>query len=193
MGLRLAIVWGKHYFNGIAEFHHLLKAFFMPNPLSALGIFHTAVSLVAVASGIAAFVKYRAISLNNTIGKTYVITTIVTCLTGFGIYHHGGFGKPHQLGIITLLVLGLAYAGGKGKLGKLSPYVEVVAYSMTFFFHLIPGVTETATRLPLSAPLATGPDDPLVQKGVGICFVLFLIGVTLQVISLRGKRKHAIA
>jgi uncharacterized membrane protein len=159
----------------------------MPTPLSGLGIFHTAVSLVAVASGIIAFVRYRFINLDNKVGQTYVITTVITCLTGFGIYHHGGFGKPHQLGIITLVVLGIAYAAGKGKLGKLSKYVEVVAYTMTFFFHLIPAITETATRLPVSGPLASGPDDPLIQKGIGICFVLFLIGVVLQIRAIRGK------
>jgi hypothetical protein len=59
---------------------------------------------------------------------------------------------------------------------------------MTFFFHLVPGVTETTTRLPVSAPLASGPDDPLVQRLVGICFLLFLVGATLQVIRMRARK-----
>lgn len=161
----------------------------MPAPLSAFGIFHTAVSIVAVVSGVVALVRNKAIKPDNTTGKVYVITTIITCLTGFGIFHHGGFGKPHELGIITLVVIGIAYAGGSGKLGRLSPYIETVCYSMTFFFHLIPAITETTTRLPVSAPLASGPDDPHIQMAIGICFLLFLIGATLQVIALRGKMK----
>ena len=52
--------------------------------------------------------------------------------------------------------------------------------------------TETATRLPEGAPLASGPDDPQIQKAIGLCFVLFLIGVTLQVIKLRGKHKKVV-
>jgi len=155
--------------------------------LSTLGIIHTAISLVAVGSGIVSLVRTGDISLRNGVGRTYVITTILTCLTGFGIFHHGGFGKPHELGIITLVVLGLAWLAGRRKFGRVSPYVETVLYSMTFFFHLVPGVTETTTRLPVSAPLASGPDDPLVQKLVGICFLLFLVGATLQVIRLRGR------
>jgi uncharacterized membrane protein len=160
--------------------------------LTTLGIIHTAISLVAVGSGIVALVRKGEITWNNGVGKTYVVTTALTCLTGFGIFQHGGFGKPHMLGIITLIVLSIAYAGGKKLFGRASAYVETIAYTMTFFFHFIPAVTETTTRLPVNAPLASGPDDPLVQKLVGICFVLFLIGVILQVIRLRHRAKTAI-
>jgi uncharacterized membrane protein len=157
--------------------------------LTPLGTFHTAISLIAVTSGAIALIRDKEITWENTIGKIYVVTTIVVCLTGFGIFEHGGFGKPHVLGIITLVVLGIAYAAGKKNLffGKASPYVETVGYSTTFFFHIVPGVTETATRLPLGAPLASSPDDPNIQMTLGICFVLFLIGATLQVVSLRRK------
>jgi uncharacterized membrane protein len=157
--------------------------------LTTLGIIHTAISLVAVGSGIVSLVRHGEISLKNGVGRTYVVTTVLTCLTGFGIFQHGGFGKPHMLGIITLVVLGIAYAGGRKRLGRLSTYVETVCYSMTFFFHLVPGVTEGLTRLPVSAPIASGPDDPLIQKLVGICFLLFLIGATLQVIRLRMRSR----
>jgi len=159
--------------------------------LTTLGIIHTAISLVAVGSGIVSLVRHGDISLRNGVGKTYVVTTILTCLTGFGIFQHGGFGAPHMLGIITLVVLGIAYAGGKKRFGKASAYVETICYTMTFFFHFIPAVNETTTRLPVNAPLASGPEDPLVQKLVGICFLLFLVGVTLQVIRLRSRSKLA--
>jgi len=157
--------------------------------LTTLGIIHTAISLVAVGSGIVSFIKHGEISWRTGAGKTYIVTTILTCLTGFGIYQHGGFGKPHILGIITLLVLAIAYAGEKRRFAKASVYIETICYTMTFFFHFIPAVNETTTRLPIDAPLATSPDDPLVQKLVGICFVLFLIGVTWQIIRLRARTK----
>lgn len=155
--------------------------------LTTLGIVHTAISLIAVATGAIALVCDKKISWANTIGKIYVIATVVTCATGFGIFQHGGFGKPHVLGIITLLVLTLALIAGKNSkpLGRLSPYIETVAYSVTFFFHLVPGITETATRLPVDAPLASGPDDPHMQMAVGVIFMLFLIGVIGQVLKLR--------
>jgi hypothetical protein len=71
--------------------------------------------------------------------------------------------------------------------GNLSPFVITVGFSMTFFFHLVPAITETATRLPLDAPLASSPDDPNIQMAVGICFVLLVIGAALQVRKLRTE------
>jgi len=156
--------------------------------LTPLGTFHTAISLIAVVAGLTAFVRDKEISPKNLVGKTYVIATVITCLTGFGIFQHGGFGKPHVLGIITLVVLGVARVSGTSRLfGGASPYVETICYSATFFFHIIPGLTETSTRLPLGAPLVADPDAPALQAAIGAAFVLFLIGASLQVRQLRAK------
>ncbi|TMH72537.1 MAG: hypothetical protein E6H51_11540, partial [Betaproteobacteria bacterium] len=90
--------------------------------LTPLGVIHTAISLIAVAAGLIALIRDKEISPRNMLGKTYVIATVITCLTGFGIFQHGGFGKPHTLGIITLIVLAVAYVAGYTKLyGRLSP------------------------------------------------------------------------
>lgn len=154
--------------------------------LTPLGVVHTAISLVAVAAGLIALIRDSEITPRNRLGQVYWITTVLTCLTGFGIFQHGGFGKPHALGVLTLLVLGgAAVAGYTSVFGRLSRYIETVAYTLTFFFHWIPGVTETFTRLPLGDPLFSSPEDPNLQKVVGVLFVFFLIGATLQVIRLR--------
>lgn len=155
--------------------------------LTSHGIFHTIISLVAVATGAIALIRDGKISWDNSLGKTFVITTVVVCLTGFGIFQHGGFGKPHVLGIITLITLGVVWAANKGSLGKASPFIERVGYSLTFFFHIVPAVTESATRLPLDAPLASSPEDPRIQMVIGICFILFLIGAVLQVRKMRAQ------
>jgi len=156
--------------------------------LTQLGMIHTAISLIAVAAGLVALIRDKEISPRNTLGKVYVITTILVCLTGFGIFQHGGFGKPHVLGIITLIVLGVAYVAGYTKLyGRLSPYIETVSYSATFLFHLIPGVTETTTRLPLGAPLLPNAEAPALQVATAVMGVAFLIGAALQVRRLRAR------
>jgi hypothetical protein len=51
---------------------------------------------------------------------------------------------------------------------------------------MIPGITETATRLPRGAPLVANADAPELQRAAGVLFVLFLIGATLQVLRLRA-------
>ncbi|MES2105343.1 MAG: hypothetical protein V4634_15080 [Pseudomonadota bacterium] len=155
--------------------------------LTPLGTIHTIISLIAVVAGLVAFFRDKAILPSNTVGKTYIYATILTCLTGFGIFQHGGFGKPHMLGIITLVVLGIAWLAGKNKFGSVSRYVETVSYSMTFLFHMIPAITETSTRLPLGAPLLPNADAPQLQTATAVLLVLFLIGAALQVMRLRKQ------
>jgi uncharacterized membrane protein len=159
--------------------------------LTTLGVFHTAISLIAVAAGLIALVHYKEISPRNRIGQVYIIMTVLTCLTGFGIFQHDGFGKPHVLGIVTLVVLAVAAVAGYTRLyGRASPYVETVGYSMTFFFHWIPAIAETTTRLPPEAPLLPNADAPELQAVTGALFVVFLIGATLQVRRLREKLRQ---
>ena len=157
--------------------------------LTNLGAVHTLISLVALGAGAWALIRDKAIVPDNGLGKTYVWATVLTCLTGFGIFRHGGFGPPHMLGIITLLVLGLAAIAWRGRLGKASAYVATASYTLTFFFHMIPGFTETFTRLPAASPLFAGPDDPALQKTIGVVFVAFLVGGTVQLIRLRKLRR----
>ncbi len=159
--------------------------------LTPLGVIHTAISLIAVAAGLIALFRDKEISPRNGVGKIYIIATVLTCLTGFGIFQHGGFGKPHALGIITLVVLGVAYVAGYTKFyGRFSPYIETVSYSATFLFQLIPGITETTTRLPLGAPLLPNAEAPALQAASAVLGVLFLIGATLQVRRLRARFGH---
>jgi uncharacterized membrane protein len=155
--------------------------------LTTLGAVHTAISLIALAAGIAAFVRHGAISLRTRPGQVYVVTTVLTCLTGFGIFQRGGFNEAHVLGIVTLVVLVVAAAAGRDRLGRLSRYIEAVGYSATFFFHMIPAFNETGSRLPLGAPLISGPDDPKFQAAVGAAFLVFLIGAFVQVRRLRHQ------
>lgn len=150
--------------------------------LTTLGIVHTAISLVAVAAGILSFVRHREIAPRTRVGRVYVWATVITCLTGFGIFQHGGFGKPHALGVMTLVLLVVAAVAGRRRVfGRMSRAVELVAYTATFTFHFIPGMVETTTRLPIGAPLIADREGPELQAATGVLFVLFLIGASVQV------------
>jgi uncharacterized membrane protein len=157
--------------------------------LTQLGVVHTIISVIAVVAGAVAFLRYGRISLANRIGQVYVITTILTCLTAFGIFQHGGFGKPHMLAIITLVVLGIAALAGRTTLfGRASAYVETISYTATFLFHMVPAITETSTRLPYGHPLLPNADAPELKTATGVLLLLFLIGVAWQVKQLRAAR-----
>jgi uncharacterized membrane protein len=156
--------------------------------LTTVGVYHTAISLLALGAGIILLIRDHSISWRTSLGKVYVITTILTCLTSLVIFQHGGFGKPHVLALPTLIVLAIAaLAGYTHVFGRLSRYVETISYSATFLFHLIPGITETSTRLPRNAPLIASPDAPELQAATALLAVIFLIGATLQILSLRSR------
>src|SRR6186713_3027038 len=105
--------------------------------LTTLGIVHTAISLVAVAAGVISFIRDKEITGRNRLGQIYIWTTVITCLTGFPIMQHGGFGAPHVTGIITLLALVAAWQASREKwFGRASRHVEIVSYSATFLFHM---------------------------------------------------------
>ena len=154
--------------------------------LTPLGTFHTAISLVAVVAGFVALARHKEISTHSASGLVFFWGTVITCVTGFGIFQHGGFGKPHVLGIVTLIVLALALLGERGgAFARLSRYVGTLGYSLALFLHFIPATVETLTRLPAGAPYLSNPDDPKAQPIIGVFFLIFLIGVTLQVLRLR--------
>lgn len=75
--------------------------------LTTLGVIHTALSLVAVASGLGALVRDKEISIRSPLGRTYLVTTLLTAITALGIFSHGTFGPSHALAILTLLALAI--------------------------------------------------------------------------------------
>jgi uncharacterized membrane protein len=157
--------------------------------LTPLGAFHTAISLIAVIAGFIALARYKEISSRTLPGQVFLGGTIVSCVTGLGIFQHGGFGNPHFLAIITLVVLAIALAAERaGAFGRASRYIATLGFSLSLFFHFVPATVETLTRLPAGAPLLSNPDDPKAQPIIGVFFLLFLIGATLQVLRLsRGS------
>lgn len=158
--------------------------------ITPFGMFHTIISLVAVAAGIVALFRYRGIGSTTMSGRVFVWFTVASCVTGLFIFRHGGFGKPHVLALVTLVVLALAaLAEHRPLFGRLSRYIATVAYSLAFFFHFIPGFTETLTRVPVGQPWAAGPEDPRLAALVGAAFVGFLVGAILQVRRERSRTR----
>lgn len=161
--------------------------------MSTLGIIHTAIGVIAVIAGIIALVRDHRITSKNATGQVYLWTTVLTCLTGFGIFHQGGFNVAHVLGIITLLVLGVAWlAETKQTFGGKSKVVETISYTLTLFFHFVPGITETSTRLPVGAPLIASRESPVLQGTIGVVFVIFLVIIVAQVRCLGRVRSRTL-
>jgi hypothetical protein len=111
---------------------------------------------------------------------------VATCLTGLPIFRHGTIGPPHIIGVLTLAAFAVAFAAGKGALGRASARVEAISYWVTLLLLGVATVTETLTRLPPSAPLVASPDAGVLKVlDLGL-LVLFVIGLTRQLRRLRA-------
>ena len=158
--------------------------------LTAFGLSHTAIGLIALIYGFIALVRDKEISPNNRRGQVYLVTTLITAVTALGIFRHGGFGPPHALAVLTLVALAVGTVAARSHVfGSASRYVQAASYSATILFHMIPAVTESSTRLPPGAPLASSQDAPVLQGVQLMLLVAFLVGVTLQVRWLRSSRR----
>jgi len=141
--------------------------------MSALGLFHTGVSLLSLGSGAYAFWRDGEISTRNNVGKFYLGTMLVSTLTAFGIFSHGTFGVGHVLSVITLaLLLTGMFARDMTWLRGTRQYVETISYSASYLMLLVFATTETLTRLPAGHPIASSPEAPV----LGVVRLALLIG-----------------
>lgn len=156
--------------------------------LTTLGALHTAIAFIAIGSGLAALLVYKEVSPASKPGLLYIFTTAITAASGLGIFQHGGFGPPHVLSLLTLLALATGMlAATTTVFGKFSRLVEVVSLSSTLLFHLIPGFTESLTRLPVGAPLLASPEAPEFKVIYGVIFLCFGLGLAWQLRWLRAQ------
>ena len=146
-----------------------------------LGWFHTVTGIIALVSGVITLVKYKIISYRTQSGAIYLATTLVTAVTALMIYQHGGFGVAHAMGVAALLALVAGMlAEGWQLFGKWSRHVQAFSFSATLLFHCLPAVTDGLLRLPVGDPVLTSIDDPIMKASHLTLFVLFLVGVSIQ-------------
>lgn len=151
----------------------------MPNPLSTIGIIHTVISVVAIIAAFVAISQTGRIDPRSSSGRWYVIGTILSCLTSFGVMKTGHLSPAHSLSVLVLLILPPAlYA--RRLFGSRGPNIETILMSATLFFSFIPAITETLTRVPLSRPIAENQDAPILKMCYLVLLLLFAIGLFLQ-------------
>lgn len=162
----------------------------MANPLSLLGIAHTAISLVPLGAALYSFARFGGIDPGTRSGRVYLVGLVLSVLTAFGLSSTGGFNAGHALGILALLaVFGAWLAPKLSFLGRAGAYLATLGWSFSVFLLLVPGINETLTRLPPAQPLASGPDSPLVRGALLVWLAIFVVGAAAQVVVLRSRRR----
>ena len=164
----------------------------MPNHLSILGIFHTAISILAILIAVYALLRYGRIDPKNITGKLYIGLTVIACLSALPIMRTGHISAGHPLAVIILVLLPIAvYAKYIKLFGKWGIFVQTVLMSMTLFLSMIPATVETLTRIPLSHPLAGDQNAPIIKMALTGLIIVFIMGTIYQLLKLNRSIKDA--
>jgi len=159
--------------------------------MSTYGLFHTAISVLAIPLGLFAFARDGKIDPRNRIGRLYFAAMLIGTLTGFGFILTKGFNPAAQvLSAATLLLLltGI-FAGRVAWLGRAAAYVQTFSTSASYLLLMVFTTTETLTRIPAGRPFAAGPDSPeLLPVRLGLLFA-FVVGLGYQFSELRAARE----
>lgn len=149
--------------------------------LSNLGIFHTAIGVVAIVAAVTSYVKNGKIDLRQLSGKIYFYLTVVTSLTALGLSKLGGFNAGHVFALFIVVLVAVAFYLHNRKQGNnRARLIENLLLSFSFFLSLVPTVNETFTRVPVGHPLAQAPTDAIIAQTLLALFVVFVIGSVYQ-------------
>ncbi len=149
---------------------------------------HTAISLLPIGLGLAAFARQGAIDPRTRLGKWYVGTMLAGSVSGLGFILTLGFTPGQVLGLFTLALLAIGTLTVRGHWRK-PGYVQTVALSTSYFMLMVFATTETLKRFPTGQPFASGPNDPALVPVRLVLVALFVLGATYQALKIRAANR----
>ena len=146
-------------------------------------IIHTLISLVGIFTGFVVLFGLLAGKRLDGWTKWFLITTVLTSVTGFGFpVHH--FMPSHGVGIISLLVLAVAiYARCRRELAGAWRWIYVVGAMIALYLNVFVGVVQAFEKVPALkalAPTQTEPPFKLTQLVVLALFVVLTVVAAIR-------------
>ena len=136
--------------------------------------FHVVLSLIGIAAGLIVALAMLGANRLPVVMALFLLTTVATSVTGF-MFHFASFGPPEIVGVISLLVLGVAILAVYGfKLAGSWRWIYVAAAVCALYLNVFVGVVQTFQKVPFFHALApTQTELPFVvaQGAVLIAFV----------------------
>jgi hypothetical protein len=143
--------------------------------LRAYTIIHTLISLIGIFTGLIVLFGLLAGKRLDGWTKWFLITTVLTSVTGFFFPFHG-FTPAHGVGIISLVVLAVAiFARYPRLLAGHWRWIYVVTAVIALYFNVFVLVVQTFEKIPAlhaMAPTQTEPPFKLTQLVILAIFVL---------------------
>ena len=120
--------------------------------------------------------------------KWFLITTVLTSVTGFFFPFHG-FTPAIGLGIISLLVLAVAiYARYPRQLAGHWRWIYVVGAVISFYFNVFVGVVQSFEKIPALHALAPTQIEPPFKLTQLVVLALFAVLTIVAAIRFRPEQ-----
>jgi len=146
-------------------------------------IIHVLISLVGIFTGLIVLFGMLAGNRLDSWTKWFLITTVLTSVTGFFFPFHG-FTPAIGVGVISLLVLAIAiYARYPRHLAGAWRWIYVVTAVIALYFNVFVGIVQAFEKIPalkIIAPTQTEPPFKLAQLIVLAFFIVFAIAAATR-------------
>ena len=148
-------------------------------------IIHTLISLVGIFTGLVVLFGMLAGKRLDGWTKWFLITTVLTSVTGFFFPFHG-FTPAFGLGIISLLVLAVAiYARYPRQLAGHWRWIYVVTAVVALYFNFFVGLVQSFEKIPALHALAPTQTEPPFKLTQLVVLALFAVLTIIAAIRFR--------
>ncbi|MBP7337183.1 hypothetical protein [Niveispirillum sp.] len=151
--------------------------------ISPPGWLHTLGSLPAIPAALYMLGRHGRIVPRSRSGLIYFVSMLTGAATIPLVAHQPA---SYGIGVATIVFLLAGYGIGLlPSLQKTGKYIETIFLSLTVFLLMVPTVSETLRRVPDGHPLVTAMDAPLLLGAQASLLLIFIVGVTVQILRLR--------
>jgi len=138
-------------------------------------IIHVLISLVGIFTGLIVLFGMLAGKRLDGWTKWFLVTTVLTSVTGFFFPFHG-FTPAIGLGIISLLVLAIAiYARYPRQLAGHWRWIYVVGAVISLYFNVFVGIVQSFEKIPALTALAPTQTEPPFKLTQLVVLALFIV------------------
>ena len=150
-------------------------------------IVHTLISLVGIFSGLVVMFGMLAGKRLDGWTKWFLITTVLTSVTGFFFPFHG-FTPAYAVGAISLVVLALAiFARYRRQLAGPWRWIYVVSAMIGLYLNVFVGVVQAFLKIPALRAMAPTQTEPPFQITQLVTLGLFVLLTIISAIRFRPE------
>lgn len=150
-------------------------------------IIHTLISLAGIFSGLVVMFGMLAGKRLDGWTKWFLITTVLTSVTGFAFPFHG-FTPAYTVGAISLVVLGLAiFARYRRQLAGPWRWLYVIGAMIALYLNVFVGIVQAFLKIPALHAIAPTQTEPPFQITQLVTLGLFVLLTIIAAVRFRPE------